>query len=50
MASVGSKLYVFGGGLSGPDPIPDTTVHVFNAGECDEPAMSMVKHTLIYSR
>ena len=32
MASVGSKFYVFGGGLSGPDPVPDTTVHVFNAG------------------
>ena len=33
MVSVGSKFYVFGGGLSGPDPVPDTTVHVFNAGE-----------------
>lgn len=33
MASVGSKLYVFGGGLSGPDPIPDTNVHVFDAEE-----------------
>ena len=33
MASVGSKFYVFGGGLSGPDPVPDTTVHAFNAGE-----------------
>lgn len=31
MASVGSKFYVFGGGLSGPDPVPDTTLHVFNA-------------------
>ena len=33
MVSVGSKFYVFGGGLSGPDPVPDTTLHVFNAGE-----------------
>lgn len=33
MASVGSKLYVFGGGLSGPDPVPDAAIHVFNAGE-----------------
>ena len=33
MVCVGSKFYVFGGGLSGPDPVPDTTVHVFNAGE-----------------
>lgn len=33
MASVGSKFYVFGGGLSGPDPVPDTTLHVFNAGK-----------------
>lgn len=33
MVSVGSKFYVFGGGLSGPDPVPDTTVHVFNAGK-----------------
>ena len=33
MVSVGSKFYVFGGGLSGPDPVPDTTVHVFNTGE-----------------
>ena len=32
MASVGSKFYVFGGGLSGPEPVPDNTVHVFNAG------------------
>lgn len=31
MVCVGSKFYVFGGGLSGPDPVPDTTVHVFNA-------------------
>ncbi|KAM7431999.1 hypothetical protein ABFA07_017498 [Porites harrisoni] len=31
MASVGSKFYVFGGGLSGPDPVLDTTLHVFNA-------------------
>lgn len=31
MASVGSKFYVFGGGLSGPDPVPDTAIHVFNA-------------------
>ena len=33
MASVGSKFYVFGGGLSGPEPVPDNTVHAFNAGE-----------------
>lgn len=33
MASVGSKFYVFGGGLSGPEPVPDNTVHVFNAGK-----------------
>ena len=33
MASVGSMLYVFGGGLTGPDPVLDTTVHKFNAGE-----------------
>ena len=33
MASVGSKFYVFGGGLSGPDPVPDAAIHVFNAGE-----------------
>ncbi|XP_020602771.1 rab9 effector protein with kelch motifs-like isoform X2 [Orbicella faveolata] len=31
MVSIGSKFFVFGGGLSGPDPVPDTTVHVFNA-------------------
>lgn len=31
MASVGSMLYVFGGGLSGPDPVLDTIVHKFNA-------------------
>lgn len=31
MASVGNKLYIFGGGLNGPDPVPDTTVHVFDA-------------------
>lgn len=31
MASVGSKFYVFGGGLSGPDPVPDVAIHVFNA-------------------
>ena len=33
MVSIGSKFFVFGGGLSGPDPVLDTTVHIFNAGE-----------------
>ena len=43
MVSVGSKFYVFGGGLSGPDPVPDTTLHVFNAGEI----YSACKHLIL---
>ena len=32
MASIGDKLFVFAGGLSGPDPVTDTQMHVFDAG------------------
>lgn len=46
MASVGSKFYVFGGGLSGPDPVSDTTVHVFNVGEICQ--LVIIRHTSMY--
>ena len=32
MASIGDKLFVFAGGQSGPDPVTDTQMHVFNTG------------------
>ena len=44
MVSVGSKFYVFGGGLSGPDPVPDTTLHVFNAGEIYNACKHLILH------
>ena len=44
MVSVGSKFYVFGGGLSGPDPVPDTTLYVFNAGEIYNACKHLILH------
>ena len=49
MASVGSKFYVFGGGLSGPDPVPDTNVHVFNAGEIYTEVLQNLVNTSLYN-
>ena len=48
MASVGSKFYVFGGGLSGPDPVSDTTVHVFNVGEICQLVIEIIRHTSMH--
>ena len=32
MTSIGNKLYIFGGGLSGADPVQDKQIHVYDAG------------------
>ncbi|XP_014668300.1 PREDICTED: rab9 effector protein with kelch motifs-like [Priapulus caudatus] len=33
-ANIGNKLYIYSGGMSGPDPISDTQVHSFDAETC----------------
>ena len=32
VATIGNKLYIFGGGFQGANPVTDTKMHVFDAG------------------
>eukprot|EP00794_Sanderia_malayensis_P005610 gene5610-6300_t len=34
VGQLGEKMYVFGGGLQGAEPVDDDKIHVFNADEC----------------